>query len=321
MPIPLDRVHICTLHALVRIVEKMIHHSCAFVWNMKDEKERKAGIERVERVLSEAGLHGGCVKLEKDMKRSGKQSVPAKVSIGGDRARHFLKNTDPKRKGLWEFGLKLVLAERDRTSRANAIKKKMDSWNALSDLNVLLQKRWLTSSNKSAFRDVVTKFTKSYIEAWGETEVTHYIHILYAHCPWFVDKWGSLGIWNTQGMEKSHKQAKAAFHRTTQRGGGRCTSNSNPLQQMSFWFYRRVVARHERIVRERLCPQFDYAIKVASKKRRAEFWKNSDAYTRCMEWRQKKCRVGSKYAPPLSNKSLESGELHSTCVVDNNPAR
>ena len=66
-------------------------------------------------------------------------------------------------------------------------------------------------------------------------------HILYAHAPWFANEYGSLGIWNTQGMEKSHKQAQVAQHKNTQHGGG--SKPSNPLVQMFDWFYRRIVSK------------------------------------------------------------------------------
>ena len=32
-PIPLTRVHICTLHAFVRIVDKLVYLSILFAWN------------------------------------------------------------------------------------------------------------------------------------------------------------------------------------------------------------------------------------------------------------------------------------------------
>ena len=46
-------------------------------------------------------------------------------------------------------------------------------------------------------------------------------HILYNHLPWFAKKYGAPGIWSTQGLEKSHYQARGAFFRHTRRGGGR----------------------------------------------------------------------------------------------------
>ena len=61
-------------------------------------------------------------------------------------------------------------------------------------------------------------------------------HILYAHGPWFVKQYGPLAIWNTQGMEKSHYRAKAAYFKNSRHGGG--TTRSNALHEMFDWFYR-----------------------------------------------------------------------------------
>ena len=42
-------------------------------------------------------------------------------------------------------------------------------------------------------------------------------------------------------MEKSHKQERVAYHKSTQRGGG--STLLYPLVQMFQWFYRCVVSR------------------------------------------------------------------------------
>ena len=42
-------------------------------------------------------------------------------------------------------------------------------------------------------------------------------------------------------MEKSHKQARVAYHKNTQHGGG--SKPSNPLVQMFEWFYRWIVSK------------------------------------------------------------------------------
>ena len=62
-------------------------------------------------------------------------------------------------------------------------------------------------------------------------------HQLFSHGPWFAKKYGSLAIWGTQGMEKSHKLAHIIYHRCTQKGGG--SNHSDVLLQMGQAFYRR----------------------------------------------------------------------------------
>ena len=66
-------------------------------------------------------------------------------------------------------------------------------------------------------------------------------HILFAHGPWFLKRWGPLSIWNTQGMEKSHYRARAVYFRNTRHGGG--FTRSNALQEMFDWLYRTIIGR------------------------------------------------------------------------------
>lgn len=66
-------------------------------------------------------------------------------------------------------------------------------------------------------------------------------HILYIHGPYFVNNQGPLAIWNTQGMEKSHYQARTSFFKCTRHGGGQ--TRSNALIELFDWFYRRQLQR------------------------------------------------------------------------------
>jgi hypothetical protein len=61
-------------------------------------------------------------------------------------------------------------------------------------------------------------------------------HQLFAHGPWFAEKYGSLAIWGTQGMEKSHKLARTIYHRYTHRKEG--VPIIHVLVQMGQAFYR-----------------------------------------------------------------------------------
>jgi len=44
---------------------------------------------------------------------------------------------------------------------------------------------------------------------------------LYAHGPWFLKEYGSLGVWQCQGMEKSHWRARGNWQKHTNHDGGR----------------------------------------------------------------------------------------------------
>ena len=62
-----------------------------------------------------------------------------------------------------------------------------------------------------------------------------------------MDKYGSLEIWSTQGMEKSHYRARGVFLKNTQHGGGRVRSNY--LEDMFNWFFRNTFGQKLRIER------------------------------------------------------------------------
>ena len=88
--IPLTNVHIYTLHALCRIIEKLVHLHIVFAWKIKDAK-RKSAISALEKVLSEIGLHGGNVHIQRDSRSSThEKDIPMKPSIEGVKARRFL---------------------------------------------------------------------------------------------------------------------------------------------------------------------------------------------------------------------------------------
>ena len=46
-------------------------------------------------------------------------------------------------------------------------------------------------------------------------------HILYAHAAYFMNEYGSLDMWSTQGMEKSHYRAKGVYFKIPDMEEGR----------------------------------------------------------------------------------------------------
>jgi hypothetical protein len=70
LPISLDRVHICTLHALNQIVEKIVHLHFQFVWTIKTKPLQELAIKSMEKAISTCGAHGGNVKIFKDAELS-----------------------------------------------------------------------------------------------------------------------------------------------------------------------------------------------------------------------------------------------------------
>lgn len=204
LPIPLTRVHMCTLHAFVRIVDKMVYLSILFAWNKSPQTESKKSIEAIECVLSKASLHGGHVKIEKDIKRSGTRgNIIEYTSMSSVKARHFLEKKCGH--GCWGLYEELINAEDDCTSGGHeSIRKKKCSWRSLSSFFLRMDKETFMEGDAIAFQEVVTDFIKAMKDAWGDNHMKHYMHQLFSHGPWFATKYGSLAIWGTQGMEKSH---------------------------------------------------------------------------------------------------------------------
>ena len=66
-------------------------------------------------------------------------------------------------------------------------------------------------------------------------------HILFAHGAFFLDPYGSVGIWSSQGMECSHYQTKAIYFKNTRHGGGKVKSNA--MHEMFNLFYRVLAGR------------------------------------------------------------------------------
>ena len=92
--IPLDRVHICVLHAMNRMVEKIVRMHFMHVWTIRDPALQKLAIDDMQKVVSLTGVHGGNIVIFKDEMLSGKSnSIPNKPSFSGAHAQKLFKST------------------------------------------------------------------------------------------------------------------------------------------------------------------------------------------------------------------------------------
>jgi hypothetical protein len=95
--IPLERIHICTMHGENRIVEKLVHLHIVRVWNMKEGAQRRKRILAIEKLLYEdlqMRLGGQQYRIVKCEKLSGKMGdVPMKPSFNDMKARKFTRVT------------------------------------------------------------------------------------------------------------------------------------------------------------------------------------------------------------------------------------
>lgn len=94
LPIPLERVHICTLHTFNRICEKVLHLHFQYVWTIRDKKTQEAAIFDIESILSATGMHGGAMRIFKDKELSGtSNNMPNKPSLSGANAAKLFKKS------------------------------------------------------------------------------------------------------------------------------------------------------------------------------------------------------------------------------------
>ena len=311
LPIPLSRVHFCTLHAFVRIVEKIVYAYICFAYTMQPKEESERACKELEKVLSEIGLHGGNVHIKKDEKKSGATGdIPCKPCFGGAKARNFFsapRNEQgevitrfPQRFDGWK---KVHYAVPDRTNNGTTRIAKARVWLELNSLALLLQKLSFEASDADNYKTAVDAFYNAMANAWGAHNITPYMHILKVHGPYFA-KEGSLAIWSTQGMERSHWQARCGFQRATDHGGGRGIETltedgsshhiaSNPMVQMLQWWYRRLEIRFQK--KTQVAANVDDTIAMDRLARKRAIYTNSSARERHAVWRQDRLRVGRRW--------------------------
>ena len=302
LKLPLTRVHFCTLHAFVCIIEKLLHLYICFVYNIKPQDESNKACRELEKVLSKIGLHGGDVVIKKDEKKSGKsRDVPCKPCIRGTKARKFLapRINDkgcisvyfPKRYDGWK---KLHNAVPDRTNGGARRIAKANICLQFNKLAPLLQKLKFDVEDASDFEIYIKGFHDAVVAGWGAHSITPYMHILLVHGPYYATQ-GSLAIWSTQGMERSYWQACCAYQRSTDHGGGHghkdITTNervaSNPMLQLLQWWYRRIEIRFAKKLVQCSPPEPQNAESIARAfERRRRGYNNSDARDRHAIWRQ-----------------------------------
>lgn len=177
LPIPLQNVHICTLHAEVRIIEKLVYCHILYAWNTKPKSSSKEAISRLEDVLSKAGLHKGHVKIQKDLKLSGKTgNVPCKPSIGGAKARRFLSNHSGKPSKIhYSVWKDIIAATQDFEHKGSTRLLKVEVWKKLDDMVKILRKEIFSNNDVRLLQKSCVEFVDAVKAAWGVDHVTHYM--------------------------------------------------------------------------------------------------------------------------------------------------
>ena len=127
-------------------------------------------------------------------------------------------------------------------------------------------------------------------------------HIIYNHAPYFARKYGSMAIWSTQGMEKTHYMARSGYFKHTQHGGGKIKSNS--ILELHQWQYRKLLqrAQHKKTISQSTISK---ALMIVNKQKRQQAWHNSSASRNHAIWRESKIRVGMKWSSASSEEALQ----------------
>ena len=176
LPIPLSQVHVCTLHARLRILDKLMMLHINYAWNMEPALRRQESIRALESILSAIGLHSGAVVLTKDTKSNPTQDNPNKICMGGSKARHLLANHS-KSGSHTEFEVWKKICD-VTTYRGNEHRlglKRARVWEACDKMVSLLERPLLDNNGIEVLKQNICKFTEEMVEAWGETHITHYM--------------------------------------------------------------------------------------------------------------------------------------------------
>lgn len=186
LPIELKNVHICTLHAEIRILDKLLRLHLDYAYSIKPTQLADDCIEKCENLLSKMGFHGGQVQLKKDPNLSKKTGdVLQDVSMGGAKARRFLSNHDQKQvNAMWDCWKELCRITTNVASRPEIANKRMLVWKRLDDFLVLLRKQRSTTTYAADFTNAIKLLIAAIIEAWGKKDITFYLVRLYKVIQW-----------------------------------------------------------------------------------------------------------------------------------------
>ncbi len=189
--IPLSNVHICTMHALCRVIEKLVNLYIGFAWKIKNHTERKTAIAGLEMFLGDMLLHGGEFQISQDKKRSNNEiDIPRKISVGGVKARRFLSRPVDNRpqkltkRGTFYKRTHVSRIEFEQWKKLHNIAKdhqplsrhaKAEVWRAVDIIFQMLDKETWTSADKKRFQATLDQFKKEFLKAWEDINITHYI--------------------------------------------------------------------------------------------------------------------------------------------------
>ena len=181
----LDNVHFCTLHAFMRIFDRLLKLHIDYAFTMKPIQRSKESLCRVEELLNSIGCHGGNVQIVvKDTSDS--HEVAQKVSMSGGKARRFFEKPakKPTRRRSnhveeqakpWELWKELCKFTTDNEVDPIVVNHRRQVWASFNKVLRLMNRSHTTVQERSLFQENLLEFTKSVVTSWGETNITHYM--------------------------------------------------------------------------------------------------------------------------------------------------
>lgn len=131
-------------------------------------------------------------------------------------------------------------------------------------------------------------------------------HIIYNHAPCFAKTYGSLSVWSTQGMEKTHYLARTGYFKHTRHGGGKTRANS--LLELHQWNYRRLFHRANQKSLLNSSP-ITRVVRLHTRQRCQARWRESVAKKNLDAWRKTRIRVGRRWVSSSSGPSAPSPQI------------
>jgi hypothetical protein len=258
----------CTLHAKLRISEKMLKQVlqqcqsqgfCIIITNPATGKLKEAVL---------AIRKSGWKKFRAIAKKG--TSIKIISFVSGARLDNLMMHD-----GVWEelldLGTPSVTAARTSSAKnkANAESEAGNAEFKLKFRNALSSWRQIykilptaTVEDLPTLEPLLKHFGDSYVACFGNL-VTPYIHIVVCHTAELIRRHGTLGQYEQQGLENSINIHKASFFRSSSRGGGKNSTPVTTLMQVMNRFYR---LRH---FGQKFCP---FLFKKSATKRKTKKW-------------------------------------------------
>lgn len=241
LPIPLDRVHFCSMHAEMRLVDFLVNKLIGIAWTWvqasdtsKSKEEGQKRVQGLQDVLQAAGVYGGHVQILADNSRKRKSDGAVqhcRLSFNDRTCRKILEDK------VYEGMVKAL--QLDRGHRVALLKM----WEAVANVCKYLR-GWDSGRDKvEIFNKDVEIMMHAYVACFPDQPCNKYMHMLYCQGSFFLVTYGAFGIWNAQALEKSHYKVKYLYLTKSNKGGGQKERVVCPLWQLCLIQYRQLAHR------------------------------------------------------------------------------